>query len=914
MALKLRSRLLNAALLLAALLAIGTGAGAGAATTYQQIRVIVGPDVDPAELFFHPDLEPMSFDDEALILLSRPELTAELEARGFTVEVEIPDLEAFYIERNSGTRDYGIWHTYDEMVDEMNAIHAEFPEITTAPEAIGTTYGGLSLWAMKVSDNPTIQEDEPEVLFDGVHHAREIMALEIPLHFIRYLCENYGQDPVITFIVDQRQVWFVPMVNPDGFVYNEQIAPYGGGMWRKNRRDNGIPGCEGVDLNRNYPFQWGGQGSSGDPCDNTYRGPSPASEPEIIAHTDFINSHQFVTWQSYHSVVGLIIFPWGYTTLPTPDHETYMDICEEMTRDSFYDYGAGGASLYLVSGGAFDWGYGATGEHDKIFALTTEIAGSGFWPDPSERDGLIEENLYSDIYFCLIAGAYLALDELVVIGGDGNGRLDPGETASIAPTITNEGLTHTAENVRLTITCNDPYVTLHTGQSNPGDVGPRETITLTGEPFDVSVDAGCPEGRQPIFTVRLEADGGISIEESLPLVIGEMPLIYACDFELETHGWTQDVSHTAAFGEFVRIDPIPTPYQPGEDTTPDPGIHGWITLQNPGGQMGYDVDAGISATRSPVMDMSAYGSVRLDMNYFFGQNETGDDPEDFFRIDVSNDNGASYPVNLVQIGDVNHGPQWLNLQVDLEEFLTLTDQMVIRVQASDGVQSADVIEAGIDDVFVFERGDGNEPPGEPSLVSPADGATGLPLMPELVVANAVDPEGDELTYGFRVYGDPELTQIVASVDGIPEGATTTAWTVPSGLDYEHTYYWRAYAADPQVRGLYMPAASFTTMDATSSVAGRDRSRRALLAAGPNPARGEVRIRYYTPSTPIARLEILDVTGRRVRTLPGVRWAQGWHEVAWDGRGEDGTPLGEGLYWIRLVLPNESRTVRVIRLD
>ena len=112
-----------------------------------------------------------------------------------------------------------------------------------------------------------------------MHHAREIMTVEMCLYFARYLCENYGTDPVATFLVDNRQIWFVPIVNPDGFVYNEDNDPDGGGMWRKNRRPGG-GGCYGVDNNRNYPYMWVGDGSSGNPCDDDYRGPSAGSEPE----------------------------------------------------------------------------------------------------------------------------------------------------------------------------------------------------------------------------------------------------------------------------------------------------------------------------------------------------------------------------------------------------------------------------------------------------------------------------------------------------------------------------------------------------------------------------------------------------------------------------------------------------------
>jgi len=884
-----------------------------AQATYEQIRVFPTTGVDREEIFFHPDLELMNDDDGALILLSRPELTARLVDRGFQVEVLIPDLEAFYADRAAPERDYGVWHTYQETIDEMNAIHAEFPDLTTAPASLGQSLEGREIWAMKVSDNPQTQEDEPEVLFDGMHHAREIMSVEIVLHFIRYLCENYDTDPVIAFLVDHRQIWFVPLVNVDGFVYNELTNPNGGGMWRKNRRDNEGSSCYGVDPNRNYSHEWGGQGSSGDPCNDTYRGTAPFSEPCTAVHRAFINAHEFVTWQSYHSVAGQVLIPWGYTTQHTPDDAVLRAIANEMASVNGYDVGQPPEILYEVNGGAFDWGYGATDEHEKIYCFSTEIGGSGFWPDPSEREGLIEENLYSNIYMSLVAGAYLDLLDVQVGDSGLDGRLDPGETADLTVTIENPGISQWAENAVATLSCDDPYLTLSQAALVVGSLGPRETTTPPGA-FALAIDPSCPEGRMVTFRIRMEADGGIDVTETVVLRVGTPDILYGTDFESDAGGWTTDVSHNASTGEFVRIDPEGTSYQPEDDTTPAPGVFGWITAQNPGGSLGGDdVDDGVSATRSSAIDLSGATHVRLDANYFFGQRDPGDDSGDFFRFSVSNDGGASYPVDLVQVGDVNHAATWRNLQVDLEEQIALTGQMVFRIQAADGRSTGDIVEAGIDDFYLFDRGDGNHAPSAPALLAPPDGSGNHPANPTLEVYNATDPEADPLTYGFRVYADANLTQLVAWADGIPEGAGSTAWTVTPPLPAKQTYYWRAYAADPAVRGLHMAPASFSVTD----LAAADRPASAgspRLAAGPNPTAGQVHIRYYSPASPLARLEILDVTGRRVRTLAGETWVAGWHDVWWDGRTEDGTLAPSGTYWVRLQIPGEMRSVRVIRVD
>ena len=177
-------------------------------------------------------------------------------------------------------------------------------------------------------------------------------------------------------------------------------------------------------------------------------------------------------------------------------------------------------------------------------------------------------------------------------------------------------------------------------------------------------------------------------------------LVYSNDFE-SSSDWTQDPSHTASTGAFVRIDPNATDYQPEDDATPDPGIYAWITAQN--SDLGVDdVDGGVAATCSPVIDLSAYSSAHLSMSYFHGQRDAGDDASgDFYRIDVSNDGGSSYPVNLVSYGDVSSAATWRSLEVDLESAIALTGQMRLRVQAADGTTDGDIVEGGVDDIVVL---------------------------------------------------------------------------------------------------------------------------------------------------------------------------------------------------------------------
>jgi hypothetical protein len=400
------------------------------------------------------------------------------------------------------------------------------------------------------------------------------------------------------------------------------------------------------------------------------------------------------------------------------------------------------------------------------------------------------------------------------------------------------------------------------------------------------------------------------------LLVGEPTVVYAQDFEAGEEGWEQDATHTASTGAFVRIDPVATQYQPGDDTTPPPGIYAWITAQNAGGQVGVDdVDGGISATHSPVIDLSGLQSARLDMNWFHGQRDPGDDPNDFFRIDLSNDGGASYAANLVMIGDVGHPATWNNLFIQIEDYLPLTGQMRLRVQAADGPTTGDIVEGGVDDVFIYDNGSGNAAPSAPTLVSPSHGAGNQPANPVLVVENAIDPEGDPLTYTFRVYADELLTTVVREVEGVVEGGGgTTSWMVTPDLP-NATYYWRAHASDPEARGPYMPAASFEVTGGTVAVAeqGAAPARPVLAAPAPNPFSAGTQITFSLPATSRVRVDIFDVSGRHVRRLlEGVAEA-GNHVRQWDGLDTAGKPSAAGVYLVQFEVNGATQTQKLIRL-
>jgi hypothetical protein len=323
-------------------------------------------------------------------------------SQGFDARVVHSDLVAFYQSRLEKGKAMGGYHTYSEVMAALDSMHALYPSITTAKMDIGHSSEDSVLWAIKISDNPTVDEDEPEVFFNSLIHAREPAGMEVLLYFMWYLLNNYGTDPVATHLVNDRELWFVPVVNPEGYCYNQYTNPNGGGMWRSNRRNCGPD--YGVDLNRNWGYMWGydNQGSSPYCGDETYRGSGPFSEPSTQAMRDFILSHHFVMCLDNHTYGMWLIYPWCYDRFYTPDQNLFVAITDSMAVFNGHTPGTAWETVnYPVNGGSVDWEYGDQG----IIGVSPEIGtqDDGFWPPPSRILPLCQLELPANLLYAELA-------------------------------------------------------------------------------------------------------------------------------------------------------------------------------------------------------------------------------------------------------------------------------------------------------------------------------------------------------------------------------------------------------------------------------------------------------------------------------------------------------------------------------
>ncbi len=310
------------------------------------------------------------------------------------------------------------YHSYAEMSALLDDTVAAHPGIARKI-SIGQSNQGRPIWALKISDNVGTDEDEPEVLFTSQMHAREWLAQEEDLRVIELLTSNYSTNPGsqleqrVSDIVDGLEIWIVPMLNPDGAEYDISNPGAGFKNWRRNRQPVGDGAAPGIDLNRNFGFQWACcGGSTGKPGSFYYRGKSPWQATETAALRDFVlgrivdGRQQIRAAIDWHAFNEEIMWPFGYTKadLPRPmaadDLAAFKAVARGMADLNGY-IPMQLSDLYIIDGGSIDWLYG----DQRIFALTIEVYPlddshvGGFYPPDSIIDRETTRNDGAVLYF-----------------------------------------------------------------------------------------------------------------------------------------------------------------------------------------------------------------------------------------------------------------------------------------------------------------------------------------------------------------------------------------------------------------------------------------------------------------------------------------------------------------------------------
>ncbi|WP_337873114.1 M14 family zinc carboxypeptidase [Ignavibacterium sp.] len=510
----------------------------------------------------------------------------------------------------------GGFFTLNEINARLDSMYNLYPNIITQKFSIGTTIEGRPIYAVKVSDNPNINENEPQVQFNSLIHAREPQAVMTIMYYLYYLLENYGTDPEVTYLVNNREIYFIPCINPDGYEYNRSTNPNGGGMWRKNRRVNS-DGSRGVDLNRNFAFMWGinNSGSSGTPSSETYRGTAPFSEPETQAIRDFTNGKNFKTTLNYHTYSNLLLYPWGYVSTPTPDNDIFVEYSTDMVAFNGYENGQPPIILYDVNGSADDWMYGEQTSKPKIFAMTPEVGSTGFWPSQSEIFPLAIENLQPNLYITWVSGSYVIL----VNPSFSQQYFNPGDNVQLfIPSIRNKGLSN-ASNVTLTLSSDNPEITIINGTINVGNVASRSTLNLN-QSFSFTI-GNIPGDVTVKMMVTTLTDGTPMRVDTLRFIVGTPVLLFADTTNIINTMWTITATpSTPAWGVTTAS------YHSAPNSYTD----------SPSGQ--YVNNATITMTLTNPINLSSYSNPKLS----FWTKWDIENNWDYGQVKFSTNNGSSW--------------------------------------------------------------------------------------------------------------------------------------------------------------------------------------------------------------------------------------------------------------------------------
>lgn len=325
-----------------------------------------------------------------IVFLVPPGGLEAIRALGITFDVVEPDMQAVVDaerERLNTPGPRGWYDDYKDLAaisDHLDAIIALRPDIASRFD-VGQSLENRTIFGVRI-DSPTtgpLGTIKPVLYLHATQHAREWVAPMTVMYIAEQLVSGHGTDAAATALLDKFTVIIVPVVNVDGYVYTWTTERY----WRKNRKNNGN-GTFGVDLNRNWGFQWGSDnGSSGNGSNETYRGTAPFSEPETtVLRANIIETPGVVASFDVHTYGQLILSPWGYTATP-PSIISYFDKYGKVIQGAIkgvngksFVYGPTYTKLYPVSGGNTDWWFGDR----NVINWTLELRGGSFSPPATD--------------------------------------------------------------------------------------------------------------------------------------------------------------------------------------------------------------------------------------------------------------------------------------------------------------------------------------------------------------------------------------------------------------------------------------------------------------------------------------------------------------------------------------------------
>ncbi|HTR96968.1 MAG TPA: M14 family zinc carboxypeptidase [Candidatus Acidoferrales bacterium] len=510
----------------------------------------------------------------------------------------------------------GFW-TLAEVKMKLDDLVASDTEdlVADAIDTLGYSLQGRPIWGLRIAKAVTGPDTRPVVFYSALTHAREPGGMQALFNFIDDILAHYDSDPVARYLLENRQIYICPVVNPDGYAFNEQIydttASHAFGLWRKNLRDNNnnhvTDGNDGVDINRNYGYKWGlnTQGSSTTMSADDYRGPAAWSEPETQIQRDAFAALQPVCGFPFHTYSDLFVHPWGWTTTGTPDSAKFQTWSDEFAITNGFAAGPAMRILYPVNGEFSDWTYGDTLLKPRAYTWTPELGGpnDGFWPPPSRMPAISGSVLRPCYQVAGIAGPWVRAQSSTVL----EGYLSAGQTAHLVVHARNIGQTGTAgPGLQAKLTALDPAVGADPAPVAYPTLGSfQDADPSTGQSFTIGAADSITPGRLVRFRVEWTDARGLCCRDTVELVVGT-PTVTLVDPCQSLGNWTlvagqwgvrsNDPAHPDAYIADSPSGLYPNNYTGQlKLTTPldlSAGVHAWAFFED---RWGFepDYDAGL---------------------------------------------------------------------------------------------------------------------------------------------------------------------------------------------------------------------------------------------------------------------------------------------------------------------------------
>ncbi|MBK7868482.1 MAG: immune inhibitor A [Ignavibacteriales bacterium] len=841
-------------------------------------------------------------DGSIKIFLNSKEFS-ELQNSGLQYEVLIPDWQEYYnnlptlrpeekleflreSKEKYGVEGFGFgsmggFYTFQEAINQLDSLHARYPNIITQKFQIGVTENGRPIWAAKISDNPNVSESEPRALFDGLIHSREPISMMTVLYAMYYLCENYGDDPEVTYLVNNREIFFIPVVNPDGYEYNRTSNPNGGGLWRKNRKNSG-GGAYGVDLNRNYGYMWGydNSGSSPTPSSETYRGPSAFSEPEVAAIRDLSVANGFRSYVNFHSYANAMLYPWGYINQVTPDNLIYSDFCSYMAQFNGFEYGNGGTILgYNSNGSSRDWFYGEQTTKPKTFGYTFEIGGDadGFWPTQSRIFPLVQLNLRPILFKSWVAGEYVSF----FAPRYDREYFNPGDIVTMRPVFKNRGLS-AAANVTVELVAVSPDLTIINGNAQILNIASQDT-TAVPQQLNFSISSQASFSQQHKLLVRTKKDNVVMSQDTLSLTLGVPNYLFIDSTDNPLTNWTVTATPVtspkweATTSSFVSA--------PASFTDSKTGL--------------YSSNATVTMTTTNPINLALVNNPKL--TYWLKHDIESN--YDYAQVMISTNNGTLFTPLAGRYTTMSSGsfqppnqPVYDGIQAAwVQEEISLLpysgQQILLRFKlVTDGSQQKDGIY--LDDIGVV--GYSTVPVELTSFSGEINQLTGTPVL-SWSVASELNNKGFEIQ---RSYDGIEWVK-----SGYVEGRGTSTDPI--------TYHFEDKTANTALGNLWYRLKQFdfdgtATTYAAIQVESDIPTEFSLKQNFPNPFNPSTRIAFTLPQKSHVKLTVFDQLGSVSSILVNGEFDRGNHFVDFDA-----SNLASGLYFYRIETPSNSLTRKMI---